>query len=343
MSTLPTQPPQEQKPSQDEVLPTQSVTQATADIPAGWNATKQTSEYIKLPDGKELNEVAAMALAKSRPVQWIVLAGPVDAGKTTLLASLYELFQWRRVERYAFAGSNTLPAFEEKCYWSRKGSGNVTPRTQRTRFEGLDDPRYLHLRVRSTEGLRPVRDFLFTDVSGELFKYARDSTDDCKKMVFLKRANSFLLLLDSEKGVQKDRRWEMFEDARALLRSCVDSQMIGANCVVSILWSRFDYFEAKKADDAHRIFREDVERRMRETFSRHISKLVFSEVAARPLEAPDLGFGYGVPSLLTRWAASPVDSNSPDLLPQSYSGERESELFGARHFASVTANEESGS
>src|SRR5205085_5639270 len=115
------------------------------DTPSGTDAGNKASEYIDLPKGKELNESAALNLAKSRPVQWIVLAGPSDSGKTTLLTSLYELFQWRKVEGYAFAGSNTLPAFEERCYLSRRDSGNVTPHTPRTRYKG-PHPEYLHLR-----------------------------------------------------------------------------------------------------------------------------------------------------------------------------------------------------
>src|SRR5208283_2750578 len=79
--------------------------------PTGTDAGKKAPEYIDLPNGKELNESAALDLARSRPVQWIVLAGPSDSGKTTFLTSLYELFQWREVEGYAFAGSITLPAF----------------------------------------------------------------------------------------------------------------------------------------------------------------------------------------------------------------------------------------
>lgn len=254
MSTPPSQPPQAPKPPESQETDAQTTTPGITDFPADLLPVEKTPEYIDLPQGKELNDLAALNLAKSTPLQWIVLAGPIDSGKTTLLTSLYELFQWREVEGYAFAGSNTLPAFEERCYLSRRDSGNVLPHTQRTPYNG-PDPKYLHLRIRFTEGLRAFRDFLFTDVSGEMFEHARDSTIECKEMTFLKRANHFLLFLDSAKGVQLDKRWAMFEDGRALLRSCVDSGMIGANCLVNIVWSRFDYFIAKQSEDRHRLFR----------------------------------------------------------------------------------------
>jgi hypothetical protein len=340
-SVPPAQPPQTPK---SPPAPTQgagpTTTPAIIDVPADLRTVETIPEFIDLPQGKELNDVAALDLAKSRPVQWIVLAGPTDSGKTTLLTSLYELFQWRRVEGYAFAGSNTLPALEERCYLSRRDSGNVMPHTPRTPYKG-PHPEYLHLRVRHTQGLRSFRDFLFTDVSGEMFEHARDSTTECKEMTFLKRANHFLLFLDSAKGVHQDKRWAMFEDGRALLRSCLDSAMIPANCVVNVVWSRFDYFVAKEADESHQNFRAEAEEELRKAFDQLIPRLMFSQIAARPLEVPALQFGHGVPPLLKQWAATPLEMKALDLFPSSYSGTRESELFAARHFSSTIANEES--
>lgn len=334
MSTPPSKPPQSPE------IPTQTAIPEVEHLPEAVSPETGAPEYIDLPQGKELNEAAASDLAKSRPVRWIVLAGPTDSGKTTLLTSLYELFQWRQVEKYIFAASNTLPGFEERCYLSRRASGNVEPHTQRTRYRGAN-PVFLHLRIRSIKGLRPFRDFLFTDVSGEMFEHARDSEAECKELTFLKRANHFLVFLDCEKGVQESTRWAMVEDGRALLRNCIDSQMIGSNCIVSFVWSRFDYFEAKKADNKHRRFRTDAEKQLRTTFGRQVPNLKFAEVAARPLKAPELRIGYGIQALLNEWATA-MRIEAPDLFPTSYSGTRESELFAARYFASIKANGKSG-
>jgi hypothetical protein len=340
MGIPPSQPPLTSMPSEAAQAVSQTAPSATAGILDDLRAVEKAPEFIDLPEGKELNDLAALDLAKSRPVQWIVLAGPSDSGKTTLLTSLYDLFQWRRVEGYAFAGSNTLPAFEERSYLSRRDSGNVVPHTARTLYKG-PHPEYLHLRIRQTEGLRSFRDFLLTDVSGEMFEHARDSTTECKEMTFLKRANHFVLFLDSAKGVQQDKRWAMIEDGRALLRSCLDSEMISANCVVNVVWSRFDYFVAKQSDESHERFRADAKTELCTTFDQLIPRLMFSEIAARPTEAPQLHPCYGVQALLKQWAATPLEMKALDLFPSSYSGARESELFAHRHFSSTTANEES--
>lgn len=329
----PPQPPQAPKPIATDRAIGQNASSSDV-VQVVSNQESEIPEYVDLPHGKELTEGEALELARSRPVQWIVLAGPSDSGKTTLLTSLYEKFQWREVEGFAFAGSRTLPGFEERCYLSRRDSGNPKPHTQRTLYKG-PVPFYLHLRIRCTEGLHPFRDFLCTDVSGEMFEHARDSTEECKELVFLRRANHFLLLLDGGTGVQSDKRWGMFEEGRALLRSCVDSQMLSPDCLVNVVWSRFDYFVAAESSDENDEFRQNVEKEFHLTFDQIVPRLVFSEVAARPMKAPQLGIAYGVPALLKQWAATPLEKRATGLFPTSHSGTRESELFAARHFSSV--------
>ena len=131
----------------------------------------------------------------------------------------------------------------------------------------------------------------------------------------------------------------MADDCKALLRSCMDSEMIWEDCIVNVVWSRFDYFMAKEAEDGHKLFRNEVEKEFRKTFARLGPRLKFSQIAARPLEKPDLHMGYGVQALLDQWAATPLEMKARDLFPTSFSGLRESELFAARHFSSTTANE----
>lgn len=287
-------------------------------------------EVISLPRGKELSESAALALARSRPMRWIVVAGPVGSGKTTLLTSLYELFQWNKVPNYKFAGSETLPAFEERCYLSRTASENLEADTARTIYDPI--PTYLHLGVSSANSPRHFAEFLFTDVSGEMFEQARDSTAACKQLTFLRRARQFVILLDSKRSLLLEKRWSVIHEARTLLQSCLDSKMLTHDCGVRVIWSRFDYFVQAGNTAEHRAFRGEVISGFRDTFSNRIADLRFAEIAARPTRAPDLGFGSGVVSLFEEWIKDYPRSREMSLLPE-FAGTRESELFGRRQFA----------
>jgi hypothetical protein len=165
-----------------------------------------------------------------------------------------------------------------------------------------------------------------------MFEHARDSTVACKELTFLKRAGNFLLLLDSEKGVRNDKRWAMVEEAKTLLQSCIDSEMLARDCVINIVWSKFDHFEAAVNKTEHRDFREEVVKGFRATFGHHVTHLNFGEVAARPTKAPQLGFGNGVPDLLKGWVTVCPQMRDMVLLPQPPVGTRESEMFAKRHF-----------
>jgi hypothetical protein len=285
-------------------------------------------DLIDLPTGKELDEPGAQKLEVARPVRLVVAAGPVGCGKTTLLTSLYELFQWGPVSGYSFAGSSTLPAFERRCYFSRTASERSEPDTERTPF---GEVRYLHLRV-CPEDLSREIDFLFTDVSGETFERARDSTVECQRLTFLRQADHFLLLLDSEKLIVKERRWEVAHDSLTLLRSCLDSGMLAANCLVNVLWTKFDYFEAASGAE-HARFLTQLEGEIRTEFVSRIGRLAFSRIAARPTQVDSLKFGHGLPELLSYWASVRPHERSMNLLPPTALGSRESELYASRHLS----------
>lgn len=311
---------------------------ATANAVTGPQETAQsaavspsaTSEIIDLPRGKELSDSAAVALARARPMRWVVIAGPVGAGKTTLITSLYELFQWNRVPDYMFAGSDTLPAFEERCYLSRTISENSEADTARTIYDPV--PTYLHLKVGSGVLHAKFTEFLFTDVSGEMYEHARDSTVACKELGFLRRARYFLLMMDSKRSLVGDKRWAMVEEGKSLLQSCLDSKMLASDCAVRVLWSRFDYFIEAGNTHEHKEFRKDVADAFEVKFKHRIADFKFADVAARPTRAPKLGFGNGVVDLFKEWVSGSKGATAMDLVPRA-SGGRESEMFGERHFA----------
>jgi hypothetical protein len=285
---------------------TNANTEADASLPASAEdllaTTSGVAGLIRLPAGIELNEEQAIRLASEGSVRLIVLAGAVDCGKTTLLTSLYEMFQAGPIDKKQFAGCDTLPAFEKKCHLGRTDSGNKTEDTGRNTYDG-PDPEYVHLKLQN--GLKALGhiDFLFTDVSGEMFEHARNSTDECKKLTFLLRASHILVFLDCEKLFQPAKRWGMVKDAKSLIRSCLDSEMFEQDCFVTVVWAKCDFIEAAKGKEkaAANSFRLQVEDEFLNAFGPRIKNLKFHRTAARPDRFPSLKFGYGVRQLLDDW------------------------------------------
>jgi len=294
------------------------------------------SDLISLPSGAELDESGAAKLAAAKPVRLIVTTGPVDAGKTTLLTSLYELFQSAPVANHLFAGSLTLPAFEKRCHLSRTASGADSPDTPRTPF---GDTKYLHLAVCSGSSPKTCLDLLFTDVSGEAFERAKDSTAECERLSFLKRADHLLMLLDGEKLVRDDKRWATAQDSTTLLQSFLDSGMLAARCMVKVVFSKYDCLLAAAADkESCETFWAATKKKFETKFGNRLASLQFAEIAARPKRSTALDFGHRLPELLTEWVALSPRSRLMDFEPQVNLPMRESEAFAARHFNRLTAS-----
>ena len=286
---------------------------------------------IDLPYGGELDGTAAAKLQASRLVRLIVVAGPPGAGKTTLVTSLYELLQQKAVADIMFGGSSTLPAFERRCHISRTASERSQPDTERTPY---GEVRYLHLRVSGDDLRHNPLDLLFTDVSGESFERARDSISECQQLGFLKMADHFLLLLDCQKLIDRRTRWQAAHNSMTLLRSCLDSGMLGSGCFVNVLWTKYDLVEAP-GDGARDSFFEKIRNEFKTEFDSRVGRLTFSKVAARPMAVDSLEFGYGIPDLLKEWANDSPRDRAMDLIPDDTTGSRESEKFLMRHLDKV--------
>ncbi len=289
------------------------------------STTAITSGLIRLPAGLELNEEQARQMASEKPVRLIVLAGAVDCGKTTLLSILYEMFQAGPVEKKQFAGCDTFPAFEKKCHLGRADSGNDEEDTGRNTYDG-PHPEYLHLKLQNGPKALSQIDFLFTDVSGEMFEHARNSTDECKKLTFLHRASHVLIFFDCEKVLQPNKRWGMVKDAKSLIQSCLDSDMFDPESFVTVVWAKCDFLEAAKGKEktAAKAFVQQVEDEFKTSFAKRIKNFKFHRTAARPSRHPELKFGYGVAELLEDWV-SKVNQKCLVLEPDSHSSETEDE------------------
>src|SRR5258706_16328307 len=106
------------------------------------------SDLLGLPRGEGYrldsggaNEVTAQSLTNV-----ILFAGTAESGKTTLLATLYLLFQKGPFATFSFAGSRTLVGFERRVHNARLSSKLSIPRTERSKSSEL-----LHLPVRKTD------------------------------------------------------------------------------------------------------------------------------------------------------------------------------------------------
>jgi len=285
---------------------------------------------IPLRSGDLLSILETSDLANSTPTTLVTLVGPPDAGKSTLLATLYDCFRQNRFTALTFSGSRTLVAFEQLCHLSRIASGLQDPDTQRTKFS--DEELFYHLTVNHFKEPASPRSLFVIDVAGEGFEGLRKSYENCLAITSLKRTEFLTLLIDGDKlRVPKDR-YAAIEDAINLLKCVWDSQAVKPSCKLQVLVTKVDKLqdEASKAVIAE--MKAVIIRRLETRFPNR----AFLDVAARPKNGGGIRTAHGLEALLETWL---VTASGPQIAiptPSFVPGERESEAFLNRHFNTIS-------
>jgi energy-coupling factor transporter ATP-binding protein EcfA2 len=282
-------------------------------------------KLIKLASGQDLTDNETIEITANTLTRLIVLAGAVGSGKTTLLASLYGTFLEKPFAGYIFAGSKTLLGFEKRCHLARLSSNGIIGDTERTKSG--HDHNLLHLRVRKHDLQSVPQEMLFTDISGETYNQARDFDDECKRLKFINRADHFGLMIDGEKISNLKTRQSAFQDAKILLRRCVENNMFLSSPFIEIIFTKYDIYKNNK--EATDVFIPQIIQEFKNSYKDILSRLEFFEVAAMN----GIGARHDLERLLVKWT-----EKSPYLLKQEehyqpdLSQSREFNKFSAKYF-----------
>lgn len=141
-----------------------------------------------------LNRTSCDALLRQRGGTVIgIVAGP-EAGKTTMIAAIYELLHRGKLADYRFGGSETLRGYEERCHLARVASNRDRPDTTRT--PNRAELTFTHLRVGTATG---TTDVMFSDRSGEHFDNVLNQPAKLAEFVELVRADVILILVELDR------------------------------------------------------------------------------------------------------------------------------------------------
>jgi hypothetical protein len=291
------------------------------------------SRAVMLGSGEALTPQATSRIMGASRARVLVIAGPVKSGKTTLIASVFNRFERGPFAGYMFAGSETLMGFEERSWLARAASGRLSADTQRTR-PGAEHC-LLHLRVRNEDLTEPPKDLLFADLSGEDYEHAKDSVDECRKLVLIRRADSLILLVDGAKLVRNDARQSERRQATMLLQSCLDADHIHRGSFVDVLISKWDLIEGDSAKAQHLNYVARLKELLQQRFAHRLARLRFFEIVARR-ERGDYEIAHGLSVAFRSWVddlppGMPVDSCllAPQACPTEF------DRYLSRRFCSV--------
>jgi hypothetical protein len=289
----------------------------------------EPAHFVDLPSGEALNETQAAEVTRQGATRVVIIAGPSDSGKTTILTSLFESFLEAPFANYLFAGSRTLVGFERRCHDARPASQRSIAHTGHTATGVVE---FLHLRLMAASGsVIGSQNLLLSDISGEQFKRLRDHSDAVKKMTMLKRADHLCLVIDCQKLIDPGLRHVARNEARALLRSIVEADALSSSCKVGLVFAKWDLVVTAKDSAGIKAFVAETQANL-EPLLRQVAASQTFEVAARPTNTR-VPFAFGLPTLLRYWLQEPPLGSRPEVyVPRHADGGRESTRFASSVF-----------
>ena len=274
-------------------------------IPTVANGTlgsAQSTEPIQLPTGQILSVSQASEVLRAGETRVLAIIGPVYSGKTSLIASLYEIFQKPLHGNFQFARSRTLSAFEQACHDARASSQRPEPETARTPRSSLPSGvGFYHLGLRN--GHSPgILDLVLADRTGEEYLAAADNPSLSSKFIEVKHADSLSLVVDGELLLDLTARHNVRSETEMVLQGLVDADATWTYQRVAIVLTKLDVI--KQAPTAERKRTEGdfkaLVQHVRRVFGSLFSEIRPFKVAASP-KNDVLAYGYGVSTLLQFW------------------------------------------
>lgn len=193
---------------------------------------------IPIRSGLALTADEAREVMASEPVTLVVFAGPPDAGKTTLFASIYETLLTEPLGNWSFAGSRTMLAFAMRSWWASTASGRTRPITPRTRYD-VSRP-WLHLRLAHNHDAHQIRSLLVADISGEYFSTVGGGGDLNDAASLVARADHVVHVLDAELLVGRAERLRALAATESLITRLVTAPHIGEHATHTMVMTKAD-------------------------------------------------------------------------------------------------------
>jgi len=269
---------------------------------------QSTPELVQLRSGDIMHLADVIQLLRAEQPRIVALVGEQQAGKTTLLASIYHLYCKGTCAGHRFAGSQTLTAFAKRHHLSLLGSGRTVPTTPRT---SRDDPvGFLHLMLRPTAGGELLH-LLVSDRSGEAFDAARTDTALIGELVEIRHASRVCFLLDGARLLSDDQRAAYTRRFKQMIRALHDNGALPQGVPIEILTTKIDkVINAPQSKKVLAILG-DYEQMLVRDFSAQGIAIACYRICALPRRDYSLGY-IGLEDALRRWTAARVP---PDVRP----------------------------
>ncbi len=236
-----------------------------------------------------------------RPSRVVAVIATFDAGKTSLIAALYDAFQRGPVSGMSFAGSSTLHSFEVACHDSRSASRREEAAIFRT---PIGDARYYHLDLCPAAGGH-VASLLVADRAGEEYMAVAIEVANVGPLFEVRRADTLTLLVDGVRLADSKQRHNVRAEIESIVQGLHDGDALNGRQRLAVALTKNDAVQGSARSIAAFVDFERLVENIRKTFGSSFAEITSFTTAASP-KVVDAQRGQGLPELLTYWMKSPV-------------------------------------
>lgn len=270
----------------------------------------EKSAPVSIASGDVMHMDDIVAMSKQRQIRAIALVGEHKAGKTTLLASIYEMYCKGPFGGLTFAGSRTLVGFAKRHYLALLNSQRSSPTVPRTSRN--DPPAFFHLALARRPG--DIVDLVISDRSGEAYSFARSATELIPTMSELTLAERVCFILDGARIASIEQRTSYTRQFKQMIHALYDNGALEHAPAVEVLCTKLDITTTQDDADDQIKYLTDYENQVKEEFARSGLAVACHRVCALPKRDLNVG-SVGLEDAVRRWTAPlPLPSILPDGL-----------------------------
>lgn len=253
-------------------------------------------EGVPLAPGTRLAVADAPDVLRACESRVIAIVGARESGKTSLIASLYALFQDGPIGTRIFARSDTLLAFEEASHDARALSARNQTYVERTNRGTFG---FYHLCLCSPN--LEFTELLLGDRAGEEYIDTTNDVSDAQALHEIARADVVTMLVDGERLLNLEKRHNLRGELRMMLQAFKDGDALTGNQRLAMVLTKLDALRASPdGERALNEFSAFVEN-MRSMFGNMFSAIEEFRIASWPDQDTKLRRGEGVPAVLEFW------------------------------------------
>lgn len=234
---------------------------------------REDDRYVYVHSGRAMTERELLHFSAKNKVNMVMVAGPFESGKTTLLVMMYYLYREGLNKITKFKSSYTMQGYWERSQKLLLNSGNASPNIDRTSRDSQD----LFLNLSLLDEKNRLRNLVFSDISGEVFNdpsFLNELPDyflDCENV---------LLILDGEKIGNIMKRRSAIHEITIMMNNLIKHNFVTTNTNLQVICTKNDWIKKQPNSEEIETYVDKQYEKLKKTYASYVERIKFYKISA---------------------------------------------------------------